>query len=84
MIYVAPANPVAKSPEGMPERVKSEIEDVVRYDDQDRDYLEVEDAVRWFYGRIDEETAPVAAAANLLHDTDRGDFPLEAPRQCAQ
>ena len=78
VIYVAPANPVAKQPDGMPERVKPEIEDVVAYDDQDRDYLPVEGAVTWFYGRIDEETARWAAA-RLLHDTDRGDFPLAAP-----
>jgi pimeloyl-ACP methyl ester carboxylesterase len=62
----------------MPERTKPEIEDVVKYDDLDRDYMEVDDAVKWFYGRIDEETARWAAA-RLLHDTDRGDFPLEAP-----
>jgi pimeloyl-ACP methyl ester carboxylesterase len=78
LIYIAPANPVATSPEGMPERTKPEIDGVVKYDDQDRDYLEVEDAVKWFYGRVDEETARWAAA-RLLHDTDRGDFPLAAP-----
>jgi pimeloyl-ACP methyl ester carboxylesterase len=78
VIYIAPSNPVAEPPEGMPERTKPEIEDVVKYDDLDRDYMEVDDAVKWFYGRIDEETARWAAA-RLLHDTDRGDFPLEAP-----
>ena len=78
VVYVAPANPVATQPDGMPERVKPEIDDVVAYDDQGRDYLPVEGAVKWFYGRIDEETARWAAA-RLLHDTDRGDFPLEAP-----
>jgi pimeloyl-ACP methyl ester carboxylesterase len=77
VIYVAPANPVAKQPDGIPARVRPEIEDVVAYDDQDRDYLPVEGAVTWFYGRIDEETARWAAA-RLLHDTDRGDFPLAA------
>jgi pimeloyl-ACP methyl ester carboxylesterase len=78
VIYIAPSNPVAEPPEGMPESTKPEIEDVVKYDDQDRDYMEIDDAVMWFYGRIDEETARWAAA-RLLHDTDRGDFPLEAP-----
>ena len=78
VIYIAPANPVAESPEGMPERTKPEIDDVVKYDDQNRDYLDVEGAVEWFYGRVDEETARWAAA-RLLHDTDRGDFPLQAP-----
>ena len=78
VIYIAPANPVTESPEGMPERTKPEIDDVVKYDDQNRDYLDVEDAVEWFYGRVDDETARWAAA-RLLHDTDRGDFPLQAP-----
>jgi pimeloyl-ACP methyl ester carboxylesterase len=78
VIYIAPSNPVANSPEGMPERTKPEIEDVVKYDDQDRDYLDVEGAVKWFYGRIDEETARWAAA-RLLHESDRGDFPLQTP-----
>ena len=78
VIYIAPANPVAEPPEEMPERTKPEIEDVVKYDDQDREYMEVDDAVTWFYGRIDEKTARWAAA-RLLHDTDRGDFLLEAP-----
>ena len=78
VIYIAPSNPVAKSPETMPERTKPEIWDVVKYDDQDRDYLEVEGAVKLFYARIDEETARWAAA-RLLHDTDRGEFPLDAP-----
>jgi pimeloyl-ACP methyl ester carboxylesterase len=78
VIYIAPSNPVAESPEGMPERMKPEMDEVVRYDDQGRDYMELEDAVKWFYGRLDEETARWAAA-RLLHDTDRGDFLLEAP-----
>jgi pimeloyl-ACP methyl ester carboxylesterase len=79
VIYVAPSNPVAEPTEGMPERMKPEIDEIVKYDDQDRDYMDVEDAVKWFYGRLDEETARWAAA-RLLHDTDRGDdFPLEGP-----
>jgi pimeloyl-ACP methyl ester carboxylesterase len=78
VIYIAPSNPVATSPDGMPERWKPEIDEVVKYDDQDRDYLDVEGAVKWFYGRIDAETAHWAAA-RLLHDTDRGDYPLQAP-----
>jgi pimeloyl-ACP methyl ester carboxylesterase len=78
VIYIAPATPLAKPPEAMPTRVRPEVDDFVRYDDQDRDYMEFEDAVRWFYGRVDEETARWAAA-RLLHDTDRGnDFPLES------
>jgi pimeloyl-ACP methyl ester carboxylesterase len=78
VIYIAPSNPVAKQPAGMPERMKPEIDEIVKYDDRDRDYMDVEDAVKWFYGRLDEETARWAAA-RLLHDTDRGDFPLEVP-----
>jgi pimeloyl-ACP methyl ester carboxylesterase len=78
VIYIAPSNPVAKLPEGIPERVKPEIDGIVAYDDEGRDYLPVEDAVMWFFGRVDEETARWAAG-RLLHDTDRGsDFPLDA------
>lgn len=78
LIYIAPATPLAKIPEGMPDRVKPTVDEVVVYDDQDRDYLPLEAAVNWFYGRIDKETARWAAA-QLLHDTDRGsEFPLES------
>jgi pimeloyl-ACP methyl ester carboxylesterase len=78
VVYIAPATPLAKIPEGMPDRVKPGVDEAVAYDDQDRDYLPEEAAVGWFYGRLDEETARWAAA-RLLHDTDRGsDFPLES------
>ena len=78
VIYIAPATPLASLPEAMPERVKPGIDDIVVYDDQGRDYIPFEDAVKGFYGRVDQETARWAAA-RLLHDTDRGsDFPLEA------
>ena len=78
LIYIAPATPLAKIPEGMPDRVKPTVDEVVAYDDQDRDYLPLEAAVNWFYGRIGKETARWAAA-QLLHDTDRGsEFPLES------
>ena len=79
VIYIAPSNPVSKQPDGIPERVKPGIDDMISYDDQERDYIPFENAVKWFYGRVDEETARWAAA-RLLHDTDRGDdFPLEGP-----
>ena len=77
VVYIAPATPLARPPEGMPDRVKPSADGKEEYDDQDRDYLPFDVAVEWFYGRVDEETARWAAA-RLLPDTDRGDsFPLE-------
>jgi hypothetical protein len=54
----------------MPDRGKPEIDEVVAYDDQDRDYLPVEAAVTWFYGRIDEEPPagrPCASCTESSH-----------------
>jgi pimeloyl-ACP methyl ester carboxylesterase len=77
VVYIAPATPLAKLPEGMPDRVKPSADGKEEYDELDRDYLPFGTAVEWFYGRVDDETARWAAA-RLLHDTDRGDFPLDS------
>ena len=47
LIYIAPSTPLAKIPGGMPDRMKPTVDEVVAYDDQDRDYLPLEAAVNW-------------------------------------
>lgn len=77
-IYLTPSNPARELSPDHPERFKPEVDAVIKYDDQGRDYLEVEDAVSVFYPRLDQSTARWAAS-RLRPQADTGDVPLERP-----
>jgi pimeloyl-ACP methyl ester carboxylesterase len=77
-VYLTPSNPARELPPGRPERFKPEIDAVIKYDDQGRDYLDAEDAVSLFYPRLDQSTAQWAAS-RLRPQADTGDVPLDRP-----
>ena len=77
-VYLTPSNPARELPEDRPVRLKPELDAVIKYDDQGRDYLDVEDAVSVFYSRLDPSTARWAAS-RLRPQAETGDIPLERP-----
>ena len=77
-VYLTPSNPARVLPEDRPVRLKPELDVVVKYDDQGRDYLDVEDAVSVFYSRLDRSTARWAAS-QLRPQAETGEIPLERP-----
>jgi pimeloyl-ACP methyl ester carboxylesterase len=77
-VYLTPSNPARELPEDRPVRFKPELDPLIKYDDQGRDYLDVEDAVSVFYARLDPNTARWAAS-RLRPQADTGDIPLERP-----